>query len=656
MKRILCMLLFVLLGFSPLAANATHSVVPVGDRVYDVLRFGEVKGYIDTPFPLKPYSRSVVVDALEDILEHRSQLSELEIIRIERELARFDGSAEKQSFLNDGVLLSSTEFVGADKPLTATLGLGISSKFYSNIGNVDDFEHLNQLQIYLEGDLGSYVSYRMLGKLMINNINNPNIMSVSGNQFIQGDSTNNATKEYDYLDFAAYAPFMYTKTWDGKHNNGKSWFSGNAATVNWWPEGYAGAFGIDADITASFLDNRVQLRFGRGRHSIGPMEHGIFLSSQARPFAAIEMVARPAKWLSISSVIGTMESFYSELDYVNNPDSYVDASGANRNYAYLIMAQRQKMYSATVIELKPFSWLTLGAVDTVVFSKRYELGYLHPFLLPFLYQESIGDFDNGMAGGYMVFSIGSYGRVYAALNIDEIRLGKNIFSNARNTFAYQIGAEGNIPWLPLSVVTVQYTKIEPFTYTHNRVVDPSNSAGQIVDGKVVETGTDISFVNNGEGIGSYLKPNSDEFLFDLEMVVSSPFTLGLKYQFIRHGWLGAYNKDVDGNNANFGGAAGGEYNTPLEYQGTAYKNRPKSFLKDGTYEWYHIIGVRGEFDFTEYGAPLQVGGSFTYAHRYLTITPDKDGDGYIDLGEDYEFLEGSRSNRFNLALSFKYWL
>ncbi len=692
MKKVLIVLGLMVALCTPLWSQATHSMVPLGDNVYNILRLGEVKGLIRAPYPIKPYSQSVVVAALEEMLEQRELLLDLEILYIERELKRFtqeprggiadmaliDGelvevepnpseASSLSEFLKDGIIVHASETVGKKEiPFSATIGTGLKVQFAGDMADMDQMANLNKFQLYLKGDLGRNVSYRVVGELMFNNINNPRIVGIGaeGSEFTfsQGSDPNNTTRnpQYNYLDFGAYAPFTFSKSWDGNHNGGTTWFENNSGTtVNWFPKNYALAYNFTSDISASFLDNRLQVRYGRDRHSLGPTDTGLFISPQARPFAAFEIMAQPVSWLKIGSIAGTLEYYYSELDHVNNPNKYYDAAGDYRPYMYLVMAQQQKMYSATVIELQPASWLTLGVVDSVVFPKRFELGYFNPFIFSFLYQAGIGDYDNTMLGGYVTLQFGNYVRAYGAINLDEARPGSGFFENARNTFAWQFGVEGSIPVLPLSVLKFQYTKIEPFTYTHNRVTVPNLSAGQRPSetGALTETGIDIAFSHNGEGFSSHLKPNSDEFLFDFEMAVSSPLTVGARYQLIRHGWLGSYNKDVDGNVVTaWSNNAGGEYFSPLEYSGGAYKNRPKSFLKDGTYEWFHIFGIRGEFDFAEYGAPLTIGGSFTYAHRYLTITPDADGDGYIDLGSDYEFKEGSRSNRFHLSVNLSYWL
>lgn len=656
MKKLCMSLLLFFMVTGTVWAGATHAIVPLGDPVYNLLRFGEIKGYINTPLPIKPYSKSVIVDALEEMLTYEDELSGVELARIESALAELTEPTSFGDVLSNGVLLHSEEQVGENNaPISATIGMGASFEMGGNLGALKrDFVNLNTFKLYLEGDLGTHLSYRVLGNLMVNNINNPHIIDIDGDPFVQGSSADNVARnpQYEYLDFRAYAPFTFSKSWDGNHNGGSTWFTGSQGnTVNWFPQRYALAYAFYSDISASFLEDRVQLRFGRDRHSIGPVENGIFLSPQARPFAALEVATRITDWLRISSIAGTLEYYYSELDHVNNPNKYVDREGESRAYMYMTMSQQQKMYSATAIELNPVPWLTLGVVESVVFPKRFELGYLNPFIFSFLYQSGIGDYDNTMLGGYAAVQIMDYGRVYGAINLDEARPGTSLFKNARNTFAYQLGAEGTIPGLDLSMITLQYTKIEPFTFTHNRVVVPNLTADSLDD-----PGIDVSFSHNGEGLPSYLKPNSDELLLDFEMALSNPLTIGARYQMIRHGWLGEYNKNVDGNEEFFAGSAGGEYNTALEYEGTAYKNRPKKFLRDGTYEWFHVFGVRGEYNFLEQDIPLTLGASLSLVHRFVTTTPDTDGDGYLNLGEKFEYKDGSKSTRVNFFLSASYWL
>jgi hypothetical protein len=143
------------------------------------------------------------------------------------------------------------------------------------------------------------------------------------------------------------------------------------------------------------------------------------------------------------------------------------------------------------------------------------------------------------------------------------------FSKARNRFAYQGGAKVDLPWLPFATLTAQYSKIEPFVYTH---IPTWNSTTRL---KV-----NINYTNDGENLGYYLPPNSDELLLRLDAMVAPGWRTSLQYSLVRHG----DNSDSAYTNGDYL-----VYGDIDKYQiSGSIASLSKNFLHDGIYDWNHI--------------------------------------------------------------------
>jgi len=136
-------------------------------------------------------------------------------------------------------------------------------------------------------------------------------------------------------------------------------------------------------------------------------------------------------------------------------------------------------------------------------------------------------------------------------------------------FAYQGGVKLGLPWLPFAVLTAQYTKIEPFVYTH----PPTwNSDTRLR--------VNTNYTNDGENLGYHLKPNSDEFLLKLDTRLAPDLRGAFQYSFIRHGDNPNY---VTTNHYIYG-----DIDEPLDYGGGGVSDYYKDFLHDGVYDYNHI--------------------------------------------------------------------
>jgi len=105
---------------------------------------------------------------------------------------------------------------------------------------------------------------------------------------------------------------------------------------------------------------------------------------------------------------------------------------------------------------------------------------------------------------------------------------------------------------------------------------------------------ETAYTNNGVSLGYYLPPNSDEILVRFDTMLLKNLKTSLQYQMIRHG-------------ADFGSSAVDGSNFLSELDPNNRSDNPtlrRFFLKDGAYQWMHIIRLSGEWTLNK--APLAV--------------------------------------------------
>ena len=367
----------------------------------------------------------------------------------------------------------------------------------------------------------------------------------------------------------AVAPFDFTKQYDGF----QVWTEGQTVQNSDGINGHLNFTSASLSaVSFDFFDHALNLQLSRERRDWGVGEGSLSLSGTARPIEAFSASVRPVPWGGFSFLAGTLGYWWSS-----------DAE--------------QKMFSIHRIELFPFDWLYLSPWESVVYAKRLEISYLDP-LMPFYFgQQSSGDKDNIALGGDLAVTIAPFARVYASLFIDEISFVplSTFFTRADNQYAWQVGVKVPVPWLAWSLFVFQYTRIEPYTYTHYPQTVPSSTVP-----------VDINYTNDGENIGYHLPPNSDEFLVRLSAYPAPWLAAALQYQLIRHG-TGLLSA----------GQIEGDINTPINY---ALSYPPKDFLNDGIYEWIHIVRLDLSWSIPLLHASAWAEYAFVVASNYQNVT------------------------------------
>jgi hypothetical protein len=399
----------------------------------------------------------------------------------------------------------------------------------------------------------------------------------------------------------AFFPYTYRKYWDGSvfYPHDLSAASG----FRQWPQEFAIAPMFLGELSGGLFDDMLTWRFGRLRHEWAAMSGGrsIVFNGAAQPFAAIEASFRPVYWFNFSALTGSLEYF----DYRNNPKA---SSWTEQNN-----------FSIEMLELNYKDRFHFDIGSTGVWPKRFELGYVFPVKNTFLYQDALGDFDNMGFFIDMAYQYPGYGKFWGSFFADEMDPGtivkepSRFFEFDRMMYATQVGIKAIVPKIPFSSITMTYTKIEPYTYTHNRIFVPWYN--NEYDGKSMPM--EQSYTGNGEGLGYYLPPNTDEFLVRFDAIPALNTLSFFQYQMIRHG-------------ADHGPRAvdGSSFLSELDPDGRDSKDvLKKFFLRDGAYQWQHIFMVGAEHTITKFRVPLRLFAKTGIVYSFYTDIEGKPNSG-----------------------------
>jgi len=614
-KRFFACILAVIVHFS-LAAQ-THIAVPLGNPVYHVIEQARMRGLCANLPYTKPYSRTKILSIIEEIIDND-------------ETRRFGGLTDAER----GVLEQFRQTFGPNK-----MGLDLARGAYST-------EHLWN-DIYFSGELGVDMDFSFAGGLyplaggyrydaaddpLFEGASHPEsgdfftaldlgVMTLS----FKGDLGRNASYGFSirggvykspravlgqqhpyYKGFddpadpdgpnkpytvrsepLAYFPFTYKKHWDS-FVFAPDGVSSSGMLI--WPDDVSLGYSMIPELAGELLNGHVLYRFARlDREWAGMTNNGsLLLNQSAEPFLAFETTIVPFDWIMFSGLTGVLE-YHNAIGQTNNAELKEDSESF------------QNAFSIVMLELNYKNYFHFDIGSSVVWPKRFELGYLFPFADKYTYQNNIGDFDNAALFLDLQGQYPGLGKLWFSLLLDEVNLGeenfaKNFLELDRMMYAFQVGGSAYIPWLPFSSVTLSYTKVEPYVYTHPRIQVPWYGD------RLMET----NYVSFGKSLGHYIPPNSDEILVRFECLPTPQSMVSLQYQMIRHG------ADY-GDRAVDGSSLWSELDPDNRSENPVLR---KYFLRDGAYQWMHILRLKGEYSFGKFKLPVklyaEMGGVYSY--------------------------------------------
>ncbi|MDX9827989.1 MAG: hypothetical protein RBT73_09620 [Spirochaetia bacterium] len=522
------------------AVSRSHLAVELGHPIYAVIEAAELRGALNRLSSVKPYTRAQIAELLATIQGRLGLFSLPEREEIARLSAEF--SAGSKGDIGQALWRASNDKAAVGAHIEATgrfdaAGLadaaaaGLSGASFS--GDPADLWHLNSMfQAYVKMYPESWLS--LWGTIGVT---------------------------YDKIERDLYMPYSFTKEWDSYHNKVST-----SPTTDGEEDYPTWSFDLQSDIAGASDSGAFTYRLSRFRRDWGMGSGSLSLSGTARPFMGLEFQFRPSQLFSISHLVGSLGNW--EKGGVDK-ETTKDLSG---NYTAIT---EQKMFAIQRLELFPFPWLTLGASGTMIGSKRFELGYLSPMMFAVEYQVTVSDIDNMALQGDIQILLKGIGKLYASAFVDEMELSGpgEWFSRPRNMFAYQGGADFALPLLPFGILSAQYTKIEPFVYAHYPVWTHDSRLR-----------VDESYTHDGENLGYYLPPNSDELSVRVDTQLGSGWRLSFGYRLIRHG----DNEPASGKTFLTDWQIYGDVDKYQDY-GNLDKYPDKDFLHDGIYE-YHNIG------------------------------------------------------------------
>ncbi|MCK9471867.1 MAG: hypothetical protein WC006_06515 [Bacilli bacterium] len=487
MKKIKLFLigLFIFLILSSAFGAQNHIAVPLNHRVYPILRVAELRGIIDSTMEIRPFSTSTVLNYLEAI-EPSNKISNDEklIVReIIDELTTVQPDNSFQSLAKHGSYSTYSEKLD----VRTTMGAKLNFFYGHSLSNISKFDSRNGGDLFIRGDIKDVASFNLNIGIRFDHIDY--------NLFMKNDFKIPTKGKYDTF-------------WD---HHGEHSF-------------YYGIYG-EPEVSISLINNKLNIRWASIERDWGVGENNFLLSKDASSINGLELNFEVAPWLKYAFFAGALGKFSSSGTLYNSSDSssadyiyyttYFPSDTLHDNYY-------DNNFSAHRVEIDlPFN-IKFGIYESVVYRKRFELGYLNPLSILMFEQNVLGDFDNMLAGFDVQYYLKDYFRVYINAATTEMNEGniKKFFVAPRNVLSMQAGADINIPFISFSSATLQYTYLAPFFYAHAPMFDGNEVIGH------------ISMVNEGRNIGYPLRPNSDEFLVKLNLNFKNNWdgTFTFKYQ------------------------------------------------------------------------------------------------------------------------------
>lgn len=574
----------------------TNASVDLNDDVYDILRNAEIRSLCTTLSNARPYTEKYIVTKLQEILENLDDTSsahaadgELEIIK-----AYIQKYSEKPE-IQDKVYSFWYENESDTFPITFHFNDSIHGYYSTGLYSESDLNAMGYEgydQISFIGDFGNFISYRTDGYVGLTKMP----LKYLG-QYDIGTWLYHQSDDRRYIKTYAnnaVLPYAYHKYWDGS-----VYFLTrmDASGLEGWPVEHALAFAMKGEIRGSFFEDNLQVSVGRNNREYAAMDSGssLVLNADARPFLGADARFKLFDWLSLSTVTGVLE--FPNQDYINDGAWYLiddDGNYKDRVEDYYFF---QNAFSLTEVDIDlPSLHFDFGS--TCIWPKRFELGYAFPLIDRVVYQNNIGDYDNLALFGNLKYSISGLGSVWFSGYLDEINAFTTQFwKKTRAMFALQAGTKIALPVLPFTTLSLRYTKVEPYCYTHHGINYTSWYDHYLNE----------AYMNNGEPLGYYLKPNSDEIHFRIESNPTSTLSWAMQYQLIRHGV--DWGSRVGINTGN---------NIYSELRNHGRDELEKYFLRDGCYEWTNTLTLTGSYSFKINKLPVQIYGSAGYIYDYFT--------------------------------------
>lgn len=241
-----------------------------------------------------------------------------------------------------------------------------------------------------------------------------------------------------------------------------------------------------------------RLQFGKEKLVLGPGKRNVlFLSDNAPAFDNLRM-----------DVTFDRIKYTYFHGFLRSPYLAVNTRGDTSDRKYI---------AGHRLELKVLPWLFIAGNESVVYGGRaLETQYLNPIMIYHVAEQYAGDKDNNTLSIDATAFAGRGVKAYAALFLDDYRLADNPFTYWKQQWSLLAGIFWADPvGLEDTDVRMEYTRVEPFVYTHKFGL--------------------INYTHFEQSLGTALPPNSDAVLFEGRYQPSRRHAFRTSYEFIRHG-------------------------------------------------------------------------------------------------------------------------
>ena len=642
---------FIFLILSIFSFAQKNTSVPLTDDIYQILDYYQIKGLLSPMGGAKPYTLARIYDCIDEIMASKDKISDKEFEYLEDFKTKYEADYDKKNWLGHCALKNDSEKL----PVSFLYDFSTEASASGGVYNNSDFNSMGFdfiISFDFKGDVTKNLSYSMhnffdLSKMPlyecsadeaktyeskspyligyywyddgVSDFCNGEYKKDSEGIYLTDDESGDKIK-YEVVERTVrkyrnnnYLPYAYHKPWAGQF-----YYVSNlsASGLEGWAMETGISGGTEAEIRASLFSNKINLGIGRTRKEWAGMDNGssLVLNAYAQPFFEADQSLELFPWLHFSTLVGILE--YPNQDYINK-NAFSAASGSDEASIF------QNAFSINMLDLD-WKYVHLDLGSTVVWPKRFELGYMFPLLFYVEYQNHIGDYDNMSLFADLKLRYPGLGSVWGSIYMDEINVLSNWLKNTRVMYAAQAGAKFALPFLPSSTISMRYTKVEPYCYTHHSINYTPWYNHYLSE----------SYTNNGECLGYYLDPNSDELFLRLDSMFTKSTKGFFQYQFVRHG-ADYGSQQVPGSSL---------------YSEMPVKNRDelrKYFLHDGAYNWMHILnfGVKHSSKTKEFKLPFELSANMGFLYSYYTLI---DSDDYTR--SDY----GNNGNCRNVSFSTPY--
>lgn len=213
----------------------------------------------------------------------------------------------------------------------------------------------------------------------------------------------------------------------------------------------------EAQLQIGFHWGGTQLFLEKLRTRWGYAESGnIVLSEKAPSFPQARLVVRIAKNLKFTYLLA---SLYSDL--IDSAVSYRDPISGSFRKVY-----RSKYLASHVLEYAPVSALNIAIGESVVFSDRFQAVYLLPLMFFRMAEHENRDTDNAQLFAGARYTFPGVCSLYGTLFIDDMNSDMIFSEQNTNIVAWTLGGRFIDVGLNNLDCTVEYTRLNPWTYTH----------------------------------------------------------------------------------------------------------------------------------------------------------------------------------------------